>query len=259
MLALRSSARSEEVDILQKKLLGWGGIVLMALVAIFLVVKTNQEINTATTTNTVTFSGQGKILAKPDVAVINFSIVTEASTSKVAQDDNSKKSKAVTDFLEDQDIDEKDIKTVAYNIYPQYDYTNGRSVLRGYQVNQNTEVKVRDLKKVDDILAGVVAAGANQVNQFQLTIDKPEQLQEQARQAAIKDAQAKAEVLEDQLDISLGRIVNFSESNDGYAPRPMYDGSMQAIGMGGGSAITPDVSIGENEIIVNISITYQIK
>lgn len=246
------------MDILQKKLLGWGGIVLMVLVGAFLLVKTNQEMNTATTTNTVSFAGQGKVLAKPDVAIINFSILTESATSKVAQDENSKKSNAVADFLANQDIDEKDIKTTGYNIYPQYDYTSGRSVLRGYQVNQTTEVKVRDLKKVDDILAGVVTAGANQVNQFQLTIDKPDELKEQARQEAIKDAQAKAQVLEDQLDIDLGRIVNFSEGSDGYVPRPMYETSAKAVGMGGGGAV-PDISVGENEIVVSVTITYQIK
>ena len=238
-------------------MLGWGGIVLMVLVGAFLLVKTNQEMNTATTTNTVPFSGQGKVLAKPDIAVIDFSIVTESATSKVAQDDNSKKSKTVIDFLATQGIDAKDIKTTGYNIYPQYDYTSGRSVLRGYQVNQTTEVKVRDLTKVDDVLAGVVTAGANQVNQFQLTIDKPDQLKEQARKDAIKDAEAKAKVLEDQLGIHLGRIVNFTEDNGGYIPRPMYETS-KAMGMGGG-AITPDVSAGQNEITSNVSITYQIK
>jgi uncharacterized protein YggE len=247
------------MDTLQKKLLGWGGIVLMVIVGVLLIVITNQQFNTATTTNTVTFSGQGKVLAKPDVAVIDFSIVTESATSKAAQDDNSKKSKAVTDFLASQGIDAKDIKTTGYNIYPQYDYNNGKSTLRSYQVNQTTEVKVRDLTKTDDVLTGVVSAGANQVNQFQLTIDKPEQLQEQARQDAIKDAQAKAKVLEDQLGIRLGRIVNFTEDNGGYVPRPMYMmDSAKAVGMGGG-AVAPEVSAGQNEISSNISITYQIK
>ena len=245
------------MDILQKKVLGWGAFGLMVVAGIFLIIKANQEINTATTTNTVTFSGQGKVLAKADVAIIDFSIVTEASSSKVAQDNNSNKSKAVTDFLKTEDVDSKDIKTTAYNIYPQYDYTNGRSVLRGYQVNQTTEVKVRDLDKVDEILAGVVTAGANQVNQFQLTIDNPEKLQEQAREAAIKDAQAKAKVLEDQLDIHLGRIINFSEGSDSSIPRPIYMDSTKAMGMGGGAA--PEISTGENEVSVTVSITYQIK
>ena len=125
-------------------------------------------------------------------------------------------------------------------------------------MNQTITVKVRDLTKTDDVLTAVVAAGANQVNSFEYTIENPEQLQEQARQSAITDAKQRASVLEGQLGISLGRIVNFSENNNGYTPRPVMMDSTKAMGMGG-SAVTPSLPTGENEIAVDVSITYQIK
>lgn len=229
----------------------------MVLAGVFLIVQTNHAYNTATTTNTVSFSGQGKVLAKPDVAVINLSIVTQAPTSKAAQSDNSKKSNAVTDFLKKQNIDEKDIKTIGYNISPQYDWNNGINNLRGYQVSETLQVKVRDLDKTDDVLAGVVSAGANLVNDVQLSVDKPEQLKEQARQEAIKDAQQKAEVLQKQLGIDLGHIVNFMEDGNGIPPIYYAKNMMaEATGMGGGG---PAIAAGENEINVNVTITYQIK
>lgn len=247
------------MDTLQKKLLGWGGLALMVLFGAFLVVKTNQEMNTATTTNTVSFSGQGKVTVKPDIGLVDLSIVTEAATSKAAQDENSRKSKTVTDFLKKQGVADKDIKTTGYNIYPQYDYTSGRSTLRGYQVNQTTQVKIRDLDKADDILAGVVTAGVNQVNQLQLTIDDPEKLRSEARRDAIKDAKEKAGELEDELDIHLGRIINFTEDSGGNGG-VVYLKS-DAYGRGGGESVppSPEISTGENEIIVTVSLTYQIK
>lgn len=244
------------MDILQKKLLGWAGFGLMVLSGIFVIVLTNHVSNSAATTNTVSFSGQGKVTAKPDVALIDLAIMTENSSSKAAQDENSRKSKAVVDFLKRQGIDEKDIKTSGYNIYPQYDYTNGRSSLRAYQVNQSMQVKVRDLDKVNAVLDGVVTAGANQINQFQLTIDDPVKLQEEARKQAIDDAKDKAERLQDQLGISLGRIINFSESENGAIP-PIYLKDTMGRGMGGGGG--PEIPTGENEIIVNVSITYQVR
>jgi uncharacterized protein YggE len=228
---------------------------LAVVFIVFLVVQTRQVAGTAATTNTVSFSGTGTVLAKPDIAVIDLSIVTEATTSKAAQDSNSKKSNAVMQFLRGQDIDEKDIQTTGYNIYPQYDYTNGRGVLRGYQVNETITVKVRDLTKTDDVLAGVVSAGANQIGQLQLTIDNPEALKAQAREMAIKDAKAKADNLKSQLGIRLGRIVNFIESTD--AVPPLYY-VKSAVGVGGGGP-TPEIATGENEITVDVTITYQIK
>ena len=232
---------------------------LLVVSAVFVVVSINQKLNTAATTNTVSFSGEGKVLAKSDVAVIDFSIVTEAATSKAAQDANSEKSNNVTDFLKKQKIEDKDIKTTSYSIYPQYEYPRygGVPKIKGYQVNQTIEIKVRDLGSVSSILDGVVTAGANQIGNLNFKIDDPEKLKEQARELAINDAKDKANALKSQLGIKLGRIVNFSEGVMGY-PVPMYETSM--LGKGGGvDGGGPSVPSGENEITVDVTITYQIK
>ena len=241
------------------KYLVWSGTVVMVVLAVFLIASTNQVLNTATTTNTVSFSGEGKVVAKPDIAKVSLSIVTDALTSKAAQDENSKKSKTVTDYLKKQNINDKDIKTTGYNIYPQYKYPQygGQPTITGYQVNQSVEVKIRDLDKVSNILDGIVASGANQVSQLSFEIDNPEALKAEARAKAIADAKSKANGLKGQVGISLGKIINFSENTGGY-PVPIY---MKAEvdgrgGMGGGG---PSVPAGENEITVNVTITYQIK
>jgi len=247
------------MDQTHKQVLFWVGTAFLVILCGFFAVSINQKLNTATTTNTVSFSGEGKIVAKPDVAVVNLTILTEADTSKAAQDDNSKKSKAVVDFLKKQGIEEKDIRTSGYNIYPQYKYPrDGKPVINGYQVNQTLEVKIRDLDKVSVILDGVVTAGVNQVNGLSFEIDDPDKLKAQARDEAIKDAKAKANELESQLGVRLGRIVNFTEGSYGV-PTPMYyEISAKAMGMGGGGG-GPDVPSGENEIKVTVTITYQIK
>jgi len=236
----------------------WAGTAVLVILAVFLLASTNKVINTAATTNTVSFNGEGKVVAKPDIAKVNLSIVTDALTSKIAQDENSKKSKALTDYLKKQNIDDKDIKTTGYNIYPQYKYSQygGQPTITGYQVNQSMEIKVRDLDKVSNILDGVVSAGANQVNGLSFEIDNPDALKAEARAKAIADAKQKANELQSQVGISLGKIVNFSENTGGY-PGPVYFDA-QAKGMGGGGG-GPSVPTGENEITVSVSITYQIK
>ncbi len=230
----------------------------MVILAIFLLASTNKVLNTAATTNTVSFSGEGKVVAKPDVAKVSLSIVTDALTSKTAQDDNSKKSKAITDYLKKQNIDDKDIKTTGYNIYPQYKYPQygGQPTITGYQVNQSIEIKIRNLDNVSNILDGVVTAGANQVNQLSFEIDSPDALKAEARAKAITDAKKKAGELQSQVGISLGKIVNFSENTGGY-PVPIYYDA-KGLGMGGGGS-GPSVPTGENEITVDVTLTYQIK
>ena len=240
------------------KYLTWSGTAVLVVLTVFILVSINKVWNTAATTNTVSFSGEGRVVSKPDIAKVNLSIVTNALTSKIAQDENSNKSKAVTDYLKKQNIDDKDIKTTGYNIYPQYKYPQygGQPTITGYQVNQTMEVKVRDLDKVSNILDGVVSAGANVVNQLSFEIDNPEALKAEARTKAIADAKKKANELKSQVGISLGKIVNFSENTGGY-PIPVYFDA-QIKGMGGGDG-GPSVPTGENEITVNVIITYQIK
>ena len=268
---------------MQYKYLVWAGTATMAILSVFLLVNIQHLAETATTANTVSFTGEGKVFAVPDIAAVNFSIITEAPTSKAAQDANSVKSKKVVDFLKSQNISDKDIKTSGYNVYPQYSYkqpvpmpmgVDGRGLegsmtqsypqyydsspkITSYQVNQSFEVKVRDLEKVSAVLDGLVTAGANQVNQLGFRIDDEEKLKDQARELAIQDAKKQASVLQKQIGIRLGKIVNYQEG--GYYP-PMYfkAGAMDAGGRGGGDPL-PEIPAGENEITINVTITYQIK
>lgn len=241
----------------QRQIGFWVLLATSLALLVFLLVKTNQELNTAATTNTVSFNGSGKVLATPDVAILDLAIVTDGTTSKEAQDANSKKSKTLTDFLKGQDIDENDIKTTGYNIYPQYTYPSyAKPQITGYQVNQTIQVKVRDLEKIDRILDGVVTNGVNQINSFQYTIDDAEELREQARQKAIADAREKSDKLEGQLGIHLGKVVGFSENTAGFPVPVYYDRAASGGGMGGGG---PSVPAGQNEIVVDVTLTYQIK
>ena len=109
----------------------------------------------------------------------------------------------------------------------------------------------------DNYLDGLVSAGANNISGLNFTVDDPEKLQAEARAKAIKDTKEKADELEDQLGVNLGKIVNLYENTGGF-PTPYY---MEAkdFGQGGVGGAIPEIPVGENEIVVNVTITYQIK
>lgn len=259
------------------KYLIWAGTAVLVVLALFLMVSIDHISNTATTTNTVSFDGEGRVFAKPDIAAVSFSILTEATTSKKAQDDNSTRSTKVVDFLKNQGIEEKDIKTSGYNVYPQYsyprpvplgvevqsypapDYYPSNPKITGYQVSQSFEVKVRDLEKVSDILDGLVTAGANQVNNLGFQIDDIEKIKNEARELAIKNAKEKASTLKKQIGIRLGKIVNYYEGGNYSMYDKMYLAARPESGGGGVGGGGPSIPAGENEIVVSVTITYQIK
>ena len=215
--------------------------------------------------NTITVSDTGEIYAKPDLALVTFSVVNEAKTVTEAMSDNTKNMNAIISVMKDEGIEEKDLKTTSFSIYPRYEwrkveteiypYPPGKRVLVGYEVRQSLQVKIREMAKIGDIIQGATDAGANQVGDLQFTIDKEDELKKQARSQAIEKAKTKAQELASQLGVSLVRITNFSES--GVVPR-FYGLIEEAIGKGG-EAPAPQIETGENLISVTVSITYEIR
>jgi uncharacterized protein YggE len=216
------------------------------------------------TGNTITVSDTGEIYAKPDLVLTTFSVITEAKTVTEAMQENTKKMNAIIDFVKGQGVEEKDVKTASFNVYPRYEYQKveteiypyppGKRVLVGYEVTQSLEVKIRDMEKIGDIIQGATDAGANQVGDLQFTIDKEEELKQQARAEAIKKAKEKAEKLAEQLGVKLVRITNFSENS----VVPYYGFEKVATPMAGG-AEAPQIETGQNKISVTVTLTYEIR
>jgi len=207
--------------------------------------------------NIISFTGEGKISTKPDMAFVDFSVVTQGVQLADVQNKNSEKMNKVAEFLKSFGVEEKDIKTTNYNLYPQYTYENNRiPQIMGYQISQTLSVKIKQLDKVGEVMEKVVGMGVNQVNSLYFGVENDEEIKEQARKMAIDNAKEKAEKLAKELGIRLGKLTNFYENTSGY-PVPMYD-SYKAVGMGGGAG-SPNIQTGENEIIVNITLNYEVK
>ncbi|TSC68266.1 MAG: hypothetical protein G01um101456_707 [Parcubacteria group bacterium Gr01-1014_56] len=229
-------------------------------------------------TNTITVSGHGEAFAVPDIATFTFSVTSQKLTVALAQDDVTKRINTITAYLKSAGIDEKDIQTSDYSVYPQYEYSQsvcpaspaggaemvvycppGKQTLKGYEVRQTTTVKVRDTAKAGDLLTNVGGKGATEVSGLNFTFDNPDMVQTQARDKAIANAKTKAEDLARALGVSIVRVVSYNES--GNYPTPMYYAKDSAMGMGGvaETRVSPEISVGQNKVISDVNITYEIR
>jgi len=212
--------------------------------------------------NTITVSEKGEVWASPDLALANFSTITEEKTVTEALSKNTKKMNEVINFLKNQGLEDKDLKTTTFRIYPRYEwhknaeivpYPEGKRVLVGYEVHQSLQVKIRSMEKIGEIIQGAIDAGANQVGDLEFTIDNQDELKKQAREQAIEKAKTKAEELASQLGVNLVRITNFSES----ATFPRFYGlAKEAVMAPEEEAL--QIETGENKIEVAVTITYEI-
>lgn len=210
--------------------------------------------------NTISFSATGKVFAQPDLVLTTFSVITEEKTVAQALTENSENMNKVIEFMKSQDIEDKDLKTTVFSIYPLYEwhesessyYPQGERVLVGYEVKQSLEVKIRDMEKIGVLIEGATDAGANEVGSLQFTFDNEDELKAQAREQAIDKAKEKAKELAIQLGVKLGKITDFQEN----LISPVFYEMKAASEMGGGA--TPQIETGQNLISSNVIITYEI-
>lgn len=215
--------------------------------------------------NTISFSGKGEVVVQPDIVTISFGVSAENLDVSKAQTESATKMNNIIDFLGTKGVDKKDIKTTNYSIYPRYDYINnnqtypygGKQVLAAYVVSQNVEVKIRKVGDAGAILSGVGEYGVTDISGLNFSLDKIDEVKDQARDLAIEDAKTQAKSLAKSLGVRLVKITSFSEN----ANYPMYYGMEKAmnVGMGGDSAVAPQIPVGENKITSNVTITYEIR
>ena len=215
--------------------------------------------------NTITVSGKGDVVVKPDIATVSFGVTAENLDVAKAQTEATTKMNNIINLLKDKGVAEKDIKLTNYNIYPRYDYVQaptiypytGKQVLAAYVVSQTVEVKIRDISKAGGILSGVGEFGVTDVSGLSFTVDNEEVVKDQARDLAIVDAKTQAKVLAKGLGVKLIKITSFSEGVN----YPNYYGmnKSMALEVSSADAVSAQVPMGENKITSNVSITYEIR
>ncbi len=262
-------------DVQKRRIFSWG-VTVLVLLAVFLAVISVSTIKgwryigqSQTQQNLISVSGTGEAVAIPDTAQFTFSVIEEGKTTKEATDLATKKINDIIPALKALGVDEKDIQTTGYNVYPKYDYkaaaicTNGycppgKQVLSGYEVNQSVSVKIRKTADSGAVLTKVTELGASNISGLDFVIDNPDAINAEARDKAIADAKDKANKLSKSLGIHLTKIVNFYESgNQPIMYKAVMNQSM-ALGAGDVAPVPPQIPVGENKVTSNITITYQV-
>lgn len=210
---------------------------------------------------TISVQGQGKVTAVPDIATLNFGVQTgRQKTADVAMRMLTENMTKVVEAVKAAGVEEKDITTQYLSLNPSYDWNEGRRIDQGFEASQSLVVKVRDLKSISTVLDAAIKAGANQAGSVGFTIDDPEDLRQEAREQAIADAKMKAQKLAADLGVTLGRMQGFWEDQSYNGNYVMRAEAMDAGGgYGGGGPVAPPIPAGEQEVNVNVNITYKIR
>ncbi|RSD30861.1 oxidative stress defense protein [Vibrio pectenicida] len=152
-------------------------------------------------------TGYGEVIATPDMAEFTVRVVETTMTAEQAKQTVDK---VVTDFLaqlKEQGMSDDSISSSNLYIAPQYHYPkNGQPELVGYRASRTVNVTVTQLANLNQYLDVALSSGINQVQNVQLKVKEQAKYQEQARQAAIKDANEKAKSLASGFDKEISGV-----------------------------------------------------
>jgi len=205
---------------------------------------------------TIVVSESADVSMKPDIAMTTLGMISVGTTVKEAQDNNTAVMNNVIAGLKDLGVDDADIQTAQYNVYPKYTYTSiGERLDDGYEVSQNVTVKIRDLSKANNVIALAGQFGANSVGGLQFDIDNTDALKQKARQEALQKVKAKAQQLSESLGVEIVGVMSYDEY-EGGTNGPMYYKQYAEADMGG---VTPAIEAGESKVTMTVSVTYEIR
>jgi uncharacterized protein YggE len=206
--------------------------------------------------HSITVSGIGHVLVKPDVADISLGIHVERGKAKDSEIAAAEAMTRIIDALKAAGVAEADIQTASLSLQPTYDYSSNKQSITGYATDNLVTITVRDLGKVGDTVDAAVDAGATQVNGITFRVDDQAAVEAQARQAAMKDAKGKADALALAAGVNITGVASISEVSSPM-PGPIYYATSGAAPMAADRAVTP-VQPGQVSLDVTVTVTYLI-
>lgn len=215
-------------------------------------------------TNTVQSSGESSLKITPDLVSINFNIETKGDTSEEANSANSEILEQLIENLEKLGFEREEIQTTNFNIYPNYEWSNGMRKENGYLASHSLVVRIStesSAKMTAIIDAGAKAGTSISYINFELSPGLESQVKAEALKLASQDAKLKAEAIAQGLDKDIGKLVSISNSEFNYYPYRVYSASGVAYEeeMALAKDSVENLQPSEQNIYARVTATYKLK
>ena len=202
-------------------------------------------------TRTISVTGTGTVEAAPDIATLTIGVTTQGDTAAAALAANTASVEAVMARLAAAGLEPRDMQTSNLSLYPNWsDPASSTPAMTSFVASNLLTIRVRQLDALGAVLDAAVTDGANTLNGLTFGLADPEPALNEARKEAVADARAKAELLAAAAGVTLGPILQISESGAANDPVPMFRAEA--------SAAPVPVSGGELGLSASVTIQYAI-
>lgn len=211
--------------------------------------------------NKISVTGQSAIKSMPDLVAIYFTSTVNAETSSKATEKNAEIVENLRTALIKKGLENKEIQTLNFNVYEDFDYTNSGRKSKGFIATQTIRVVIstEDSSKIGEVIdAGIEAGVPVAYINFELSQDLENEYKSESIKLAAEDARIKAESVAEGLNKKVGSLVSVSVNEFGYYPWRMYDAIAGATKEEIKSATT-NIQPSEQEISSSVTAIFRIK
>jgi uncharacterized protein YggE len=199
-----------------------------------------------TQVNTITVTGTGAAMARPDMATVEIGVEVPNTDIAAAYSEVNTRIEGIISALVELGIAREDIRTTGINIYSEGIPSPDGQIENRYRIGNRVNVTVRDLSLIESVIDTAVNSGANTIFGLQFGISDRSAVEAEARAAALDDTRERAGQIAQNIGVELGDIVSVVENAGGYFPA--FDG----FGGGGASVVEP----GQLNVNLSMQVTF---
>jgi uncharacterized protein len=157
--------------------------------------------------------GSYVLRVEPDVALVTFAVAHTQTEPPAAFAATRKAVADIRAYLREADVAPADVQTSLVNLSAEHHGYGKERVFLGYEARMSLSVRLTDLRRFEDILAGVVQAGANQIQGIELQTTRLAELRAEARRGAFAAARRKAELYAEEARVRVGDVLHVEDVN----------------------------------------------
>ena len=216
----------------------------------------NQQVATG-----INVIGKGMADANPDIAIINFSVVSIKDSASESRNTAAKALQNVLNELIAKDVSKDNITTNYFRIGPEKEWNDKKRKMEliGFKTTNSVKVKIYELDKIGEIIDVIILNSDELIDFESITFDLEDKttIIKSAREIAVKNAIEKAQEIAGTANIKLGSPTYINEISSPSAFESVSDMPMMAMARAESFTETPIMS-GDISVSVQVQMHFDI-
>ena len=205
-------------------------------------------------------SATSEVSVAPDRAVVRLGMMAQNSRAKEAQAKVNQVIEAVVKGIKKAGVEEKAIRTASISLTPVYSekpLSIGAPKISAFRADNVVEVTVNDTKSIGNVMDVAIEAGANEIQGISFEVSDEEEHRSKALASAAQKAKAKAATVAKALGVSLGNVMEVTESGAAF---PLSVNAAEGMMMARAARMAPTtVEPGQVRVSATVTLRYEIR